>query len=361
MKSHRLIALCASVGLTLGLVPAVAHADSDPVLCTIAPAESIPAFSIPEGYPVLEGWQPKHPNGIKPITKHHGELSDPDVPLEFVEGEDGLHLVIPTVYDGNIAPVPTTWKVRTTKGDEEEGEITLTEPEEYPKLFTHGDSNITAHGTILAPNAKQSRKLQIHTGVEAVTFTESAPVHLTTTVGTAPALPNEVLLVCSNGSSKMAPVTWDALKPEAYEAPTPEAEPLVLKGAVNGVGNRATAYITVTEEPEPTPTPTPAPGAGSAILPALGALALLHSAGTGSSGSQGGPAAPNADAAADPAANAEANQNTAPTKGVAPQQEAKRTAVLANTGAESNYVLAVAALLSIVGVSIFAFATRRRA
>lgn len=339
----------------------MAHADSDPVLCTIAPAESIPAFSIPEGYPVLEGWQPKHPNGIKPITKHHGEPSDPEVPLQFVEGIPTVELFIPTVYDGNIAPVPTTWKVRTTKGDIEEGEITLRDPEDYRNAFTHGDVNFMVTADIKAPNANQSRELHIRGGVEAVTFTESAPVHLTTTVGTAPALPNEVLVVCSNGSSKMAPVTWDALKPEAYEAPTPEGEPLVLKGAVNGVGNRATAYITVTEEPEPTPTPTPAPGVGSAILPALGALALLHSAATGSSGSQGGPAAPNADAAADPAAKAEANQNTAPTKGVAPQQEAKRTAVLANTGAESNYVLAVAALLSIVGVSIFAFATRRRA
>ncbi|WP_177180080.1 hypothetical protein [Corynebacterium spheniscorum] len=45
---------------------------------------------------------------------------------------------------------------------------------------------------------------------------------------------------------------------------------------------------------------------------------------------------------------------------MAPQQEAKRTAVPANTGAESNQVLA-AALLSIVGVNVFAFATRRRA
>ncbi|WP_177180078.1 hypothetical protein [Corynebacterium spheniscorum] len=66
MKSDRLIALCASVGLTLDLVPAVAYAVSDPVLCAIAPAENISAFSIPEGYPVHAGWRPQHPNGIKP-------------------------------------------------------------------------------------------------------------------------------------------------------------------------------------------------------------------------------------------------------------------------------------------------------
>lgn len=357
MKSHRLVALCASVGLTLGLVPAVAHAVSDPVLCTIAPAEDIPAFSIPEGYPVLEGWQPQHPNGIKPIETQQGDPSDPEVPLQFEAGVPIVELFIPYVYDGNFTPAPETWKVRTILGDVEEGEITLRDPEDYKAAFTRGPAGITWTADIVAPKSGHSRELHIRTGVEDVTFTESAPVHLTTTVGVAPSLPDEVLVVCDNGSSKMAPVTWAALKPEAYEAPTPEGEPLVLKGAVNGVNNRATAYITVSEEPDPTPTPTPTPGVGSAVLPGLGALALLHSAATGSSGSQGGPAAPNADVKADQAANTD----TAPTKGVAPQQEAKRTAVLANTGAESNQVLAAAALLSIVGVSIFAFATRRRA
>ncbi|SFG52997.1 Ig-like domain (group 4) [Corynebacterium spheniscorum] len=222
------------------------------------------------------------PMESSPIETQQGDPSDPEVPLQFEAGVPIVELFIPYVYDGNFNPVPETWKVPTVLGDVEEGQITRRAPEDYPEAFTtHGPRGTTCTADTVAPKPEHNRELHMRTEVEDVIFTEPAPVHLTTTVGVAPSLPDEVLVVCDNGSSKMAPVTWDTLKPEAYEAPTSEGEPLVLKGAVNGVNNRATAYITISEKADPTPTPTP--GVGSAILPGLDALALLHSAVTGSS------------------------------------------------------------------------------
>lgn len=110
----------------------------------------------------------------------------------------------------------------------------------------------------------------------------------------------------------------------------------------------AAEYEFVVEEPTPG-----SAGLGSVILPGL----ILGSAALGSSGSSDASAqapAPAEDPAVDPAVDPEADPAVKP-------QPAPRTGKLANTGAENNQVLAVAALLTIAGAGVFAYATRRRA
>lgn len=355
LKPRRILGVVASMGLALSLTPGIANAQAGASYCTAAPLESIPAFSIPADYPVYEGWSQPFPDGADPIDPP--TPNDPDVPL-IVPNDGPVYLRVNTIYQGDTIPVPTSWKVKYPDDTVEEASITYEDVAAYKAMFDHdgtGGRSDFSYSNMKINLRDGARELHVNGGTIPLRVKNGVPIQVTTKPGVAPTLPNEVLVRCNNGSTAMAPVTWDPVKPEAYENPTGEGSPVEITGKVEGV-NYGHAYLTV-EEPDPTPTPTPTPGVGSAVLPGLGALALLHSAATGSSGSQGGPAAPNADVKADQAANTD----TAPTKGVAPQQEAKRTAVLANTGAESNQVLAAAALLSIVGVSIFAFATRRRA
>lgn len=221
---------------------------------------------------------------------------------------------------------------------------------------------------------------------------DQAPVHRTTTVGEAPELPETVNVnfatdlqasgsprarECADPTAtgrKDVKVTWDPIPEDKLKRPGT----FELRGTItvdgkqwsrlgtNGAwgypdgysgdyGFDAVATITVTE-PDPNP--------GSLILPGL----ILGSMALGSSGSSNGSAQPAPAPAPDPAPNADPSKPSkgipskgTPAKGAQPaQQQPKRTGTLANTGANSALVLAIASMLSVAGLTVLLAALRRR-
>ncbi|WP_309120941.1 Ig-like domain-containing protein [Paenibacillus sp.] len=69
-----------------------------------------------------------------------------------------------------------------------------------------------------------------------------SPVYATTTLKTAPALPDTVTASFADGSEQPVPVVWEDIDPEAYKTPGS----FTAYGAVPGTGIRAEAVVTVT-------------------------------------------------------------------------------------------------------------------
>ncbi|UUZ94018.1 Ig-like domain-containing protein [Paenibacillus sp. P25] len=87
-----------------------------------------------------------------------------------------------------------------------------------------------------------SRKFMISAPVYLPYVVSITPVSITTTAGTAPALPSVVTAVYSDSTTKPAPVVWDPTDPAQYAAPGSFS----VQGTVTGTTYKALANITVT-------------------------------------------------------------------------------------------------------------------
>jgi hypothetical protein len=73
------------------------------------------------------------------------------------------------------------------------------------------------------------------------TITSITPVDVTTSAGTAPALPSQVTTVYSDGSNQQVEVAWDSISPSQYAS----AGSFTVYGTVTGTEIRAEAKVTV--------------------------------------------------------------------------------------------------------------------
>lgn len=137
----------------------------------------------------------------------------------------GTAPVLPSVVtvrysDGSTGQLPVKWDA--------------IDPSQYASAGT-----FTVEGTVAGTNIK---------AIAEVIVTETPPiiisidkVTVTTYVGTAPALPNQVTVRYSDGSTRKLPVVWNAIEPDKYAY----AGTFNVEGTVEGTDIKAVATITV--------------------------------------------------------------------------------------------------------------------
>ena len=137
----------------------------------------------------------------------------------------GTAPVLPSVVtarysDGSTGQLPVKWDA--------------IDPSQYASAGT-----FTVEGTVAGTNIR---------AIAEVIVTETPPiiisidkVTVTTYVGTAPALPNQVTVRYSDGSTRKLPVVWNAIEPDKYAY----AGTFNVEGTVEGTDIKAVATITV--------------------------------------------------------------------------------------------------------------------
>lgn len=173
----------------------------------------------------------------------------------------GINAVNVTTEAGTAPELPA--KVTAVYSDDSTGLVDVTWDEVAPEQYATAGEEFTVEGTVEGTEIKAEANVTVKEATPA-TIVSINEVNVTTEVGTAPKLPDQVTAVYDDESTDRVDVIWEEIDPELYAIADTE---FTVTGAVYGTDIEAAANVTVIDVEQVTHTITANAGSHGSIDP----------------------------------------------------------------------------------------------